>query len=89
MHDAIGSNIVVRTRGTDIMKIEPKRNPFVNEEWLSDKSRFSYDGLVSQRLDSPMIKENGTFVKASWQDVLQRFRKNGCHTSFENEGRCR
>jgi len=72
VHDAIGSNIVVRTRGTDIMKIEPKRNPFVNEEWLNDKSRFSYDGLVSQRLDTPMIKENGSFVAVSWETALQK-----------------
>jgi len=72
VHDAIGSNIVVRSRGTDIMKIEPKRNPFVNEEWLSDKSRFSYDGLVSQRLDTPLVKENGTFVPVSWEVALQK-----------------
>jgi NADH dehydrogenase/NADH:ubiquinone oxidoreductase subunit G len=72
VHDAIGSNIVVRSRGTDIMKIEPKRNPMVNEEWLSDKSRFSYDGLVRQRLDSPMIKENGTFVKVTWEEALKK-----------------
>jgi len=71
VHDAIGSNIVVRSRGTDIMKIEPKRNPMVNEEWLSDKSRFSYDGLVSQRLDTPMIKENGAFVAVSWEVALK------------------
>jgi len=70
VHDAIGSNIVIRSRGTDIMKIEPKRNPFVNEEWLSDKSRFSCDGLVSQRLDAPLIKENGTFKKVSWAEAL-------------------
>jgi len=72
VHDAIGSNIVVRARGGDIMKIEPKRNPMVNEEWLTDKSRFSYDGLVTQRLDSPMIKENGAFVQVSWEVALQK-----------------
>lgn len=72
VHDAIGSNIVVRSRGTDIMKMEPKRNPYVNEEWLSDKSRFSYDGLVRQRLDSPMVKENGSFVKVSWEEALEK-----------------
>merc|ERR1711871_711765 len=59
------------SRGTDIMKIEPKRNPMVNEEWLSDKSRFSYDGLVSQRLDTPLVKENGTFVPVSWEKALE------------------
>jgi len=71
VHDAIGSNIVVRSRGTDIMKIEPKRNPEVNEEWLSDKSRFSYDGVVSQRLDTPLIKENGTLTPVSWEAALE------------------
>jgi len=70
VHDAIGSNIVIRSRGTDIMKMEPKRNPLVNEEWLSDKSRFSYDGLVNQRLDTPLIKKNGTFEAVSWEAAL-------------------
>jgi NADH dehydrogenase (ubiquinone) Fe-S protein 1 len=81
VHDAIGSNIVVRSRGTDIMKIEPKRNPMVNEEWLSDKSRFSYDGLVSQRLDTPMIKENGTFVPVTWEVALKKIAEKMGSTS--------
>jgi NADH-quinone oxidoreductase chain G len=71
VHDAIGSNIVVRSRGTDIMKIEPKRNPMVNEEWLSDKSRFSYDGLTNQRLDTPLMKQVGVFTPVSWEVALQ------------------
>jgi len=72
VHDAIGANIVIRSRGTDIMKIEPKRNPMVNEEWLTDKSRFSYDGLVNQRLDTPMVKENGKFVAVTWEVALAK-----------------
>jgi len=56
VHDAIGANIRVDARGTEVMRILPRLNEDVNEEWISDKTRFSYDGLKRQRLTSPMIR---------------------------------
>lgn len=56
MSDALGSNIRVDSRGTEVMRILPRLNEDVNEEWLSDKGRYQYDGLKRQRLDKPMVK---------------------------------
>uniref|UniRef100_A0A3Q2CA70 NADH-ubiquinone oxidoreductase 75 kDa subunit, mitochondrial n=1 Tax=Cyprinodon variegatus TaxID=28743 RepID=A0A3Q2CA70_CYPVA len=71
--DAVGSNIVVSTRGGEVMRILPRIHEDINEEWISDKTRFSYDGLKRQRLIQPMVKsESGNFVPASWEDVLTR-----------------
>ncbi|KAG9477189.1 hypothetical protein GDO78_002536 [Eleutherodactylus coqui] len=71
--DALGSNIVVSTRGGEVMRILPKMHEDINEEWISDKTRFAYDGLKRQRLTQPMIKdENGYLVQASWEDVLTK-----------------
>lgn len=65
--DAVGSNITVNTRGLEVMRVLPRLNEDINEEWISDKTRFAYDGLKMQRLDQPMIKKNGTFEKVSWE----------------------
>jgi len=71
--DAIGSNIVVTTRTGEVMRILPRVNEEVNEEWLSDKSRFSYDGLKRQRLVSPMVKNSsGQLVNCQWEEALFR-----------------
>ncbi|XP_075685959.1 NADH-ubiquinone oxidoreductase 75 kDa subunit, mitochondrial [Rhinoderma darwinii] len=71
--DALGSNIVVSTRGGEVMRILPKMHEDINEEWISDKTRFAYDGLKRQRLTQPMIKDDkGYLVQASWEDVLTR-----------------
>lgn len=71
--DALGSNIVVSTRGGEVMRILPRMNEDVNEEWISDKTRFAYDGLKRQRLTQPMVRdEKGYLVHASWEDVLTR-----------------
>uniref|UniRef100_A0A3Q1FM77 NADH-ubiquinone oxidoreductase 75 kDa subunit, mitochondrial n=1 Tax=Acanthochromis polyacanthus TaxID=80966 RepID=A0A3Q1FM77_9TELE len=71
--DAVGSNIVVSTRGGEVMRILPRLNEDINEEWISDKTRFAYDGLKRQRLTQPMVKnESGQFVSTSWEDVLTR-----------------
>ncbi|XP_068052228.1 NADH-ubiquinone oxidoreductase 75 kDa subunit, mitochondrial [Anomalospiza imberbis] len=71
--DAVGSNIVVSTRTGEVMRILPRLHEDINEEWISDKTRFAYDGLKRQRLTQPMIKnEKGVFVYASWEDVLPR-----------------
>ncbi|XP_063286148.1 NADH-ubiquinone oxidoreductase 75 kDa subunit, mitochondrial [Pelobates fuscus] len=71
--DALGSNIVVSTRGGEVMRILPKINEDINEEWISDKTRFSYDGLKRQRLTQPMVRDDtGHLVNATWEDVLAR-----------------
>lgn len=71
--DAIGSNIVVTTRTGEVMRILPRLNEEVNEEWLSDKSRFSYDGLKRQRLVSPMIKNSQQqLVNCNWEEAFFR-----------------
>lgn len=68
--DAMGSNIRIDSRGIEVMRILPKLNEDINEEWISDKARFSYDGLKLQRLDVPYIRKNGQLVKASWQEAF-------------------
>ena len=68
--DALGSNIRVDTKGRQVMRIMPLNHDGVNEEWLSDKSRFVWDGLRRQRLDTPYIRENGKLRKASWGEAL-------------------
>ncbi|MDU8929042.1 NADH-quinone oxidoreductase subunit NuoG [Alisedimentitalea sp. MJ-SS2] len=68
--DALGSNIRVDTKGREVMRIMPRNNDAVNEEWISDKSRFVWDGLRRQRLDTPYIRENGKLRKASWGEAL-------------------
>lgn len=68
--DALGSNIRIDSRGLEVMRILPKLNEEINEEWLSDKARFSYDGLKLQRLDAPYIRGRGKLAKASWDEAL-------------------
>jgi NADH-quinone oxidoreductase subunit G len=68
--DALGSNIRVDTKGREVMRILPRNHDGVNEEWISDKTRFVWDGLRRQRLDTPYIRENGKLRKASWPQAL-------------------
>ncbi|WP_296475343.1 NADH-quinone oxidoreductase subunit NuoG [Roseinatronobacter sp.] len=68
--DALGSNIRVDTKGREVMRILPRNHDGVNEEWLSDKSRYVWDGLKRQRLDRPYIRENGKLRPASWPEAL-------------------
>ncbi|KAG7931685.1 uncharacterized protein OGAPODRAFT_16417 [Ogataea polymorpha] len=68
--DALGSAIRVDSRGSEIMRVLPRLNDEINEEWISDKTRFSYDGLSVQRLTKPMIKVDHMFADATWHDVL-------------------
>ncbi len=69
--DAVGSNIRIDVRGKEVMRILPRLNEDVNEEWISDKTRFAYDGLLKQRLDRPYIKRNGKLVQATWQEAYK------------------
>ena len=68
--DALGSNIRVDTKGREVMRILPRNHDGVNEEWISDKSRFVWDGLRSQRIDRPYIREDGKLRAASWGEAL-------------------
>jgi len=69
--DALGSAIRVDARGRDVMRILPRNNDDVNEEWISDKSRHVPDGLRTQRLDQPYAKKNGRFEPVSWEEALR------------------
>ncbi|KAI6039151.1 Ndufs1, NADH-ubiquinone oxidoreductase 75kD subunit (775) [Pisolithus marmoratus] len=69
--DALGSNIRVDSRGVQVMRIQPRTNDDVNEEWISDKTRYAYDGLRFQRLTTPLIKQGERFVPATWEEALQ------------------
>src|SRR5688572_18554123 len=68
--DAVGSNIRVDSRGREVMRILPRVNDAVNEEWISDKTRFVWDGLKSQRLDQPYVRKSGKLQPASWSDAF-------------------
>ncbi len=68
--DALGSAIRIDTRGREVMRILPRVNDDVNEEWISDKTRHVVDGLRTQRLDQPYIRENGRLLPASWRDAF-------------------
>ena len=69
VHDAVGSNIRVDARGREVMRVLPRLNEAVNEEWISDRTRFSYDGLNNNRIDRPYIRDedSGKLVEASWE----------------------
>ncbi|MCP1197936.1 NADH-quinone oxidoreductase subunit NuoG [Notoacmeibacter sp. MSK16QG-6] len=69
--DAVGSAIRVDTRGREVMRIMPRTNEDVNEEWISDKTRFVWDGLRTQRLDRPYVKIDGKLRAASWNEAFK------------------
>ncbi len=68
--DAVGSHIRVDSRGSEVMRVLPRLNESINEEWISDKTRFAYDGLRRQRLDRPYMRKGRRLVEADWPDVL-------------------
>jgi NADH-quinone oxidoreductase subunit G len=69
--DSVGSNIRVDSRGAQVLRVLPRLHEGVNEEWLSDKSRFAHDGLVHRRLDRPWIRRGGRLVEAEWREALE------------------
>jgi len=69
--DALGSNIRVDTKGREVMRFLPRNHDGVNEEWISDKTRFVWDGLRRQRLDKPYVRIDGKLKPASWGEALQ------------------
>jgi NADH-quinone oxidoreductase subunit G len=68
--DAVGSNIRIDARGPEVMRVLPRTNEDVNEEWIADKSRHAIDGLLRQRLDQPYVRKNGKLAPASWPEAL-------------------
>jgi len=68
--DAVGCNIRVDTRGAEVMRILPRLNEDVNEEWISDKTRFACDGLKRQRLDQPYVRRDGKLQPATWDEAF-------------------
>jgi NADH-quinone oxidoreductase subunit G len=68
--DAVGSNIRVDWRGPQVLRILPRLNEDVNEEWINDKTRFAHDGLVKQRLDRPFVRRDGRLVASTWPEAF-------------------
>ena len=73
--DAVGSNIRLDSRGRDVMRILPRINDDVNEEWLSDKGRYMVDGLTRQRLDKPYLRRDGKLAPVSWNEAFAAIAK--------------
>ncbi len=73
--DAVGSNIRVDTYGWEVKRVLPRVNEDINEEWISDKTRYACDGLLKQRLDTPYIRKDGKLEKTSWNEALNFFIK--------------
>ncbi|PJN96387.1 NADH-quinone oxidoreductase subunit G, partial [Amaricoccus sp. HAR-UPW-R2A-40] len=68
--DALGSSVRVDAKGREVMRILPRNHDGVNEEWLSDRSRFAWDGLRRQRLDRPYVRKDGKLVPATWAEAF-------------------
>lgn len=73
--DAVGSNIRIDTYGNKVMRILPRLNEDINEEWISDKTRYAYDGLQYQRLDRPYVRTKGKLREATWDEAFQAIKK--------------
>jgi len=74
VHDAVGSNIRVDTRGRQVMRVLPTLNEDINEEWISDKTRFACDGLSKQRLDTVYVKQDGKLQQTDWEEGFEAIR---------------
>lgn len=84
--DAVGSAIRVDTRGREVMRIMPRVNEAINEEWISDKTRFVWDGLRTQRLDRPYVRRNGKLQAASWGEAFGAIKDAVAKTSGDRIG---
>ena len=69
--DAIGSNIRIDSKGNKVMRVLPRNNDEINEEWISDKTRFFWDGLSLQRIDKPYLRQEGKLKKISWKKAIE------------------
>ncbi|GMR19556.1 MAG: NADH-quinone oxidoreductase subunit NuoG [Gammaproteobacteria bacterium] len=85
-HDSVASSLTVHTRGGRVMRVVPKENEAVNETWISDRDRFSYEGLyVEDRLQTPLIKINGDWQETDWNGALQ-FAARGLRKVIDKHG---
>lgn len=84
--DAVGSSIRVDNKGREVMRVLPRLNEDINEEWISDKTRFSYDGLKYQRLDAPMVRINGKLAPVAWEEAYEAVSNKLLRTKPENVG---
>jgi NADH-quinone oxidoreductase subunit G len=84
--DAVGSAIRVDARGREVMRILPRVNEAVNEEWISDKTRFVWDGLRTQRLDRPYVRDGKTLRAATWPEAFDAIAKAVSTTSGDKVG---
>ncbi len=84
--DALGSAIRVDTRGREVMRIMPRVNEAINEEWISDKSRFIWDGLKTQRLDRPYVRRDGRLQPASWSEAFAAVKSAVAATTADKIG---
>ena len=83
-HCGLGANLVVQVKQNRVMRVLPRENEEINECWLSDKDRFSYEGLNSEeRLGTPMIRRGGDWLECSWQAALE-FAANGLKRQKKN-----
>ncbi len=85
-HDCIGSNIHIKVRGNDVMRVDPHENEDINEEWISDRDRFSYEALRhEERVQRPMVKREGSWQEVDWETALQ-FACDGLKTVVSQHG---
>ncbi len=85
-HDGLGSNLAVQVKNNKVMRVTPVENEAVNECWISDKDRFSYEGLnVPERLTKPMLKQDGKWIEVEWQAALE-YVANGLRCVIKNNG---
>ncbi|QRM42284.1 NADH-quinone oxidoreductase subunit NuoG [Rhizobium sp. BG4] len=84
--DALGSAIRVDTRGREVMRVMPRVNDQINEEWISDKSRFIWDGLKTQRLDRPYVRKGGRLQPATWAEAFGAIKTAVAGTTGEKIG---
>ncbi len=84
--DALGSAIRVDTRGREVMRVMPRVNEAINEEWISDKSRFIWDGLKTQRLDRPYVRKDGRLQPASWGEAFGAIKQAVAATNGQKIG---
>src|SRR3546814_7040372 len=74
MTDAVGTNVRIDSRGRQVLRVLPRVNDDVNEEWASDKTRHHVDGLIRRRLDRPFVRKDGHLVEATWAEAFEAIR---------------
>ena len=73
--DGLGSNIVINQKGNEVIRILPRLNEDLNEEWITDKARYSFDGLKNQRIANPLLKINNKFIEIKWETAFEKIKE--------------